>query len=570
MTTNILEKADRFTRLTSWLRQIGVDSTMKRFLAPLVHVCFFGDAKLRWLLPASFLMWAVSVWLMLSPGVIYSKELTWDLLFNLEGAWRLYTGQVPHLDFHTPSGILTFAITSLGFQLVGVKPIAFVVGECVLAAAFTVLAILAVKDRLPALAGFLFVSICVALVLVPVTVGDQPTAFTFGMSYNRFGWSALSILSLLLFIEPCPGRDPIWTDLAAGIILTLGLFYLKITYFGVAMTAISLALLTSHHIRRHWPWWCGTLSLALLVTFAPINDGYRGDIFFAIASGRVHSNPLDIVLVFARTLVEQAIVFGEIIVLLYLVGQRCATLGDVFCGLFIWISGLFLLSQNAQTAAIPLYTVLTLLVYVRLGDWLGRATQRQLMLVSCLMTCALLPLSPLLVSTSLTLIGYNIRARQSSSAFVVTTTNLKGLVVPANHGDMFDELAARQDVHGWRKGFEPSESEYIKTILALADFLADEGAASARIIVIDQVNPLPFVLGASAPRGGNLWSGGGIAWQPPEQALGEADYVAIPRFPTQKDTLVEGLKTYQDYLSARFVQRYETPYWTVLQRRNAL
>jgi hypothetical protein len=556
--------------------KIEMCDTRHRFLSPFVRVCFLDSEKLYWLIPASCAVWLASVLLMLSAGVIHSNAATWDLLFNLEGAWRLYTGQVLHVDFHDVLGDLPFAITALGFQIIGLKPIAFVVGECVLAAVFTAFAIVTVKDRLPTVPAFLFIFMNVLLILVPTVIGDWPVEFTFAMAYNRFGWSATSILFLILFIEPRGTRDPVWTDLVAGSVLTIGLFYLKITYFGVAVVAISLALLTSPHIRRHWLGWWGVLLLAILVAIGPMNDGYRADILFQIASGRIRSSPLPQASLFTKNGIEQIWVVGEIIVLLYLSSQRAAARTDVLIGFYIWVTGFFLLSQNSQTESMPTYAVLALLLYVRLGDWLKSATYPPLTLVSCLMTCALLPLLPLLFSNSFTLIMYNIKARHTAHAFVITTTNLQGLAVPTDSDDILDEVAAagdRQDyfsrIRASRSGVELSQHEYIKTILALADFLRDKGAASARIVVIDQTNPLPFVLGAPAPRGDNLWSGGGIAWRPPEKALQEAEYVAIPRFPTERATLIEGLKAYHEYLLTRFVRRWETPYWTVLERLNA-
>jgi hypothetical protein len=555
------------------LQKTGGDNTTGRLLASLVRVCFFDDAKLRWLIPASCLVLFASIWLLLSPGIIYSNEMTWDLLFNLDGAWRLYIGQVLHIDFHHPLGTLAFAVTTLGFHLVGVKPIAFVVGECVLAATFAVFALLAVKDRLPTLPGLLFVSMCILLILVPGVIGDGLSELTFAMSYNRFGWSALSILCLILFIEPREGRDPVWADLAIGAILTVGLLYLKITYFGVAVAAISLALLASRHVRFHWPGWCGLLLFVILVGLAPLNDAYRADIISAIASGRVRSRPLDLILQFTLDGAEQIWVLATILVLLYLVKRRHASLADVLLGFFIWISGFILLSQNAQAWGIPLYVVLAMILYVRLRNWLGSATGRPMVLASYLMTCTLLPLLPPLFSYSATLILYHRRAaEQLSRAIVVTETNLQGLAVPADDDSVFDEVATDRYT---RDSFSrirsvPSihqlyQNEYVKTILGLADFLRARGAASARVVVIDQVSPLSFVLGTVPPRGANLWFGD-VDWQPPEQELQEADYVAIPRFPTWRATLTEGLEAYGRYLSTHFARSYETPYWTVLER----
>jgi hypothetical protein len=48
--------------------------------------------------------------------------MTWDLLFNLAGAWHLRFGHVPHVDFHEPVGQLNFLLTEAGFLLVGPSP----------------------------------------------------------------------------------------------------------------------------------------------------------------------------------------------------------------------------------------------------------------------------------------------------------------------------------------------------------------------------------------------------------------------------------------------------------------
>ena len=77
------------------------------------------------------------------------------------------------------------------------------------------------------------------LVLMPANVGDKPNAYSFAMSYNRYGWSLLSILALILFVPP---RDRIagdWIDVANAGPLVVALFYLKVTYFagGLAFVA---------------------------------------------------------------------------------------------------------------------------------------------------------------------------------------------------------------------------------------------------------------------------------------------------------------------------------------------
>jgi len=48
------------------------------------------------------------------------------------------------------------------------------------------------------------------------------------------------------------------------------------------------------------------------------------------------------------------------------------------------------------------------------------------------------------------------------------------------------------------------------------------------VVLLDQVNPLPFMLGLEPPRGGNLWSGAGAPVQPAEQVFAGADWF-LPR-----------------------------------------
>ena len=108
------------------------------------------------------------------------------------------------------------------------------------------------------------------------------------------------------------------------------------------------------------------------------------------------------------------------------------------------------------------------------------------------------------------------------------------------------------------------------SVLRLQSAAPHRGAASARVFVIDEMNPLPFVLGAPAPRGANLSAANGAAimdWPSPEQALRDADYVAIPRFLILRGAVVLGLETYREYLSERFTPPHRTPYWDVLERR---
>ena len=75
------------------------------------------------------------------------------------------------------------------------------------------------------------------------------------MSYNRYGWSLLCILALILFVPP---RDRVagdWIDVANAGLLLAALFYLKVTYFAGGLAFVGLAVLISPHIRAHLSAW---------------------------------------------------------------------------------------------------------------------------------------------------------------------------------------------------------------------------------------------------------------------------------------------------------------------------
>ena len=91
----------------------------------------------------------VALWALLSPALVLSREMTWDFVYNLSGAWHLLYGHVAHVDFHEPVGQLNFILTLLGFELVGPTPFAFLVGVAIVTAGVFASASLAALRRLP-------------------------------------------------------------------------------------------------------------------------------------------------------------------------------------------------------------------------------------------------------------------------------------------------------------------------------------------------------------------------------------------------------------------------------------
>ena len=232
----------------------------------------------------------LALWALLSPRLVLSREMTWDFLYNLSGAWHLRHGHVAHVDFHEPVGQLNFMLTLLGFDLVGPTPFAFLVGVTIVTAVVFASASFAAMRRLPVLPAALFVTFVSLLVLMPANVGDRPDAYSFAMSYNRYGWSLLSILALILFVPPHDGHAGGGIDVVHAGLLLVALFYLKITYFAGGLAFVGLALLISPHIRARLPAWLAIAGLVVANTVAPWNHAYLLDILHAAEAGAVRNS----------------------------------------------------------------------------------------------------------------------------------------------------------------------------------------------------------------------------------------------------------------------------------------
>ena len=53
------------------------------------------------------------------PGRTFTTVYAQDLFVFLDGAWRMVAGQLPNRDFHTPLGLVAYALPALALVLTG-------------------------------------------------------------------------------------------------------------------------------------------------------------------------------------------------------------------------------------------------------------------------------------------------------------------------------------------------------------------------------------------------------------------------------------------------------------------
>jgi hypothetical protein len=508
-------------------------------------------------------------WAVLSPPVMLSKAMTQDLLFNLSGAWHVYSGHVAHVDFHDASGRLSFLLTALGFHLVGPTPFAFLVNVAIMSAVLFAAAFLVALRRLPVLPAAIFVLFASLLALMPANVGDRPEQYTFAMSYNRYGWSAYSILALILFVPPREQRDRAWIDIAVAGGLLAAMFYLKITYFAAGLATLGFAVLFHPHVGRYRRAWLVVGALLILNALAPHNQPYLADILGWSTSGAVRK---------AATLHFNNFVAA--------IGQYAPYLAAVAVGAWMWWSGraafrlpltlvfllvmsLLLLSQNSQAAGMPSAIVVLFVLYDQLRAAFSSVRDRDL--APWLLTLLLFPLFAVGVYAT-SIAGYHANARDGRGLYIVERTNLRGLAVPEGQRGTFLSFSHSFDYPSRpvdapaQPLYQLSDYEYVVVVMDAADLLT--GRQPGGIAVLDSVNPLPFMLGVKPARGANLWSTWSAPKRPADEFLAGARYVLVPKFATSPQWTDDMMRLYGGYLEKHFRWAAETRCWILLTRSN--
>jgi hypothetical protein len=535
-----------------------------------------GSTFAPWLGLASAVVAVAAAWVLWAPGHLYSREMTWDLLFNLEGAWHLAHGHVPHLDFHDPLGRLGFWLTSLGFQVVGVTPKAFLVGEFIVLPALLAAAVPVAARRLAPAPALLFTSYVALLIVLPANIGDAPNAYSFAMSYNRWGWAALAILCVLLFIDPRHESEPRWDELLLAAMLGVFLFYVKITFAAAALAAVIAAAIVVRRIRERWRLWMALVGVIALAAVLPVNHPYWRETWTYATAGYARVNLPYIVNLVVSDRAAYALYGAAIGLLVWLWQAGRAPLQAPLSAVVLVGLGLLVLTQNAQEADIPLGFVICLQAYSTLACTRATAIDRGARLAppSRLMTILIVILIWPVLSVGAAVkvfAGYYYSASAPDVMVAPATSNLRGLAVPALDPEVPNALArmgypllSTTRVPPLRDPLE--QAEYLETLLEAAAVLSDR---SQRVFVMDQVNPMPFVLGYPPPRGSVLWLGPDAPRRSAEDTFGDVDVVLVPKYSTYAPTTALLLDIYDEYLRRQFPARTDTPRWTFLRRQGS-
>ena len=193
-------------------------------------------------------LFAIELLALMLPSKLMITGHEGDLMHMLDASLRMASGELPHLDFMTPIGILGFAPVA-GFLALGLT-----VGKATLLAEAAVLALMlpiiwwVAATRLSRGQAYYF-AIVIVVTMMAVVYGGGSSTISLSMYYNRWGWSLTFLLLVTILFKPQRNMGERWIAPTVIGLIMASLAMLKMTYFVPLLPVVILILLAQKQAR---------------------------------------------------------------------------------------------------------------------------------------------------------------------------------------------------------------------------------------------------------------------------------------------------------------------------------
>ena len=481
------------------------------------------------------------------PGATVTTKYVNDLFIFLDGAYRITTGQVPNVHFHTSLGPLAFYLPAFGLGMTGRMASAMPVGMALVVLVLAVISAEVLASRMRKVVALPLALFLLLGVAAPANTGEGVGDLSFAMFYNRVGWASLGLL-LVMYL---PRRDSKRRDLADAICATalvLLMLYLKITY-GLAEIAFLVFMLPD---RRQWRWAATSLGSTVISVFI-IESLWGGSLshlqdlrLASDVSGGVPAirSLVDVVL---RNLPDMA-VYAIFIAVLLLLRRNVRDIAFVgFCA----AGGVLIIEQNFQTLGIVTLgasaAVITELVFPSRMPAAHPALGRGLPLL-----LAVLLLPPTATNaTNLSIHAFYSFSGKGEEVPLPTFNDIR--LVPMWSQNQYDVF----------RRYNASLEDGARALTSL------EGPE--RVAVLDFVNPFSAGMTLPPPAGDSAWYHWGRTLNrehhpEAEEYFADVDLILDPKAPIEAWTANGMRDIYSSYILEHFELATETGYWRIYRR----
>ena len=215
-------------------------------------------------MPATFLLVAALLGgLPLLKGALYLNKHQLDAVHLADLVLRMARGELPHLDFMTPIGILAVAPIAAFVRAGAELGHAFLYAQLLVAALLLLPALRVAQSRFAGPWRHLYAAV-VMIFCLALVYGEAQPAISVSMHYNRWAWAIAYVILPLALAGPRTGPDRPWLE---GAIIGAGLaalLLIKVTYLVALAPAVLVLLL----VRRQGTALASAVLAGLLVIAA--------------------------------------------------------------------------------------------------------------------------------------------------------------------------------------------------------------------------------------------------------------------------------------------------------------
>jgi hypothetical protein len=400
------------------------------------------------------------------------------------------------------------------------------------------------------------------------------------MFYNRWGWVGITLVFLFILEPRTQNRTVLALDSVCLAALLFFLFYLKISYSGLATAFLGVMFISSPYNRR--------VSVAAFVLFVAavgvmelrygLNIPYLKDLYLAVKAsgasrGTMVPKLISNIREFALAAAAVAMAWSEL---------RSKWSYIAYAG-FVMLAGLAIIDQNThQYGVICLLSLLAVsyeLIRRNIGSATTSETEYQVGRIRAIVCLGLI----VLFTVQSIFNQFAAIAMFRSGVTQVAVERPGGLNGMLFSDDLWDhfcrgkvrELNTNKIIPTTTKSSAMMiSSKYLAGVEDGIALLERAGVTGKRVAVLDFVDPFSFILNLPPAAGVHTCNGygrtmGDNVYTPAEEYLGNADYVVIPKVPIDKPTTDFLLRIYGEYQKANFEPAETTEFWELWKRRES-
>ena len=505
----------------------------------------------------------------------------WDVFILLDGAWRIFVGQVPHTDFYNPIGALPYWLTAVGMHLGQPSLMGYVYGNLIFLLVAASWGALIFFRKLSPPVAFLLMLFLAALIVAPRPLGFDATTTTYAMIYNRYGWALISILFVQLLVanRAVSPRDGSFDGISSGLLLGL-LFFCKISFFIFALAAIPLAIWLRPELRG-WivltPIAFATVCLGAWLVVGINSLDYVRDVVLAGESQSLSHRIEWLMESLVANSIQVLLLAGIWFYLIALPAMRRQAslrlaIRTTLSSAFVAVSALIITVGNlTEGSDIPLFLIAGVILLEAWRRQQSASAERWKLLRAP--ECGL---------SSLIVIGVffggifandalSLAKSRSGRDNTVGGTSSQRFDAPRLHDFIIPRTSDYQTAYS-RAGDVPARINEGLTLLRR------HVSPQSRLLVLALSDPFSFALGLMPPKGAPLWWDLGFNFDranypAPERVFAEADFVMYPivRPGDQgccQETILALRELYGGYLGQHYVEADLSDHWVLLEKRH--